>query len=150
MPVSLVYHFILSLFQMSMTIIVLLLQQVWTGKFKNILIFLPAICNMVGIFYISILLIFLRIFFSSWHMRILVTPNISPICCRVIGPSLAATIVQFINSLFSIKYLHVLFSHGFCKILHFSKHFIFYRFPNICDDSLIYTSNHLCTSTRSL
>jgi len=83
-------------------------------------------------------------------MRILVTPKISPICCKVMGPSLAAITVQFINSLFSIKYLQELFSQGDFNRLHFSKHFIAYNFPIISDDSLIYTSNHLCTSTMGL
>ena len=39
--------------------------------------------------------IFESIFFSIWHILILVTLKIDPISCNVIGPSLAASRVQF-------------------------------------------------------
>ena len=72
-----------------------------------------------------IIFIFLIILFSSWHILILVTLNISPICWRVIGPDFAAISVQLEDVGHEIQYLQLDFLHS---ILNFSwalKHFIY-------------------------
>ena len=55
-------------------------------------------------------------------MRILVKPHKSPICCKVLGPSREAMIVQLLNFLQAIHCRQDLFWHGLsfsmCSLKH--------------------------------
>ena len=64
------------------------------------------------------------ILFSIWHILIRVRSNISPISCKVLGPSFAAIKTQFISSLQLIQFLQSFFLQATPKLSCFSKHFV--------------------------
>lgn len=66
--------------------------------------------------------------FSIWQMRILVRPCRSPICCKVLGPSLAASNVQLLYFLQLIQCLQALKRQLVLEFLCLLKHVLFFKF----------------------
>lgn len=75
--------------------------------------------------YVTKFFIFCIAFFSIWHIRMRVSLKRSPMFCRVIGPSSAAMIEQFLYCLQSNQALQDLLTQFFLPALQLAKQVLF-------------------------